>query len=219
MGLIPTSVLGRIGVPKLCWIETCMTTILHTWPGCTGEARNCYQSRLCTRLWTNDTLFIIQWWEEYALCVLPTVWSNEYFYWDATFLTLDRPFLTEILAEMCIWSLNSTCLSAIKVMEIARNEDWPHHVPLSLSDALHQIQNQPYISRDFANFTLYDPLALAFHNWLQFVNIPDEYFFQTLNLVNRTEYSQTGKVVQVSEEKIRQTLLEPRFTLWRGNGK
>ena len=73
-------------------------------------------------------------------------------------------------------------------------------------------------SRDFANFTLYDPVALDFYKWLEFVSIPDEYFFQSLNLVNRTEYAKTGRVVQ-DLGKTDNALLAPRYTLWNGRGK
>ena len=69
------------------------------------------------------------------------------------------------------------------------------------------------ITREFAAFCLYDPLAIDLFNWLAFAEVPDELFFQTLVLVNRTEYEATGRVEQ-DFGMVTNAGLMPRLTTW-----
>lgn len=70
------------------------------------------------------------------------------------------------------------------------------------------------ITREFAEYCLYDELAVDLYHWMHFIGIPDEFFFQTLSYVNRTLQAETGEVKQNFEAYNTTALLTPRHTHW-----
>ena len=72
------------------------------------------------------------------------------------------------------------------------------------------------LTRDMAEFVLYDKVAVDFYNWLKSTLIPDEAFFGTLAAINRTRLELTGEVVQELNPNTT-GVIKPRWVNWSTN--
>ena len=72
------------------------------------------------------------------------------------------------------------------------------------------------LTRDMAEFVLYDKVAVGYYNWLKSTLIPDESFFGTLAAINRTRLELTGEVVQELNPNTT-GVIKPRWVNWSTN--
>ena len=72
------------------------------------------------------------------------------------------------------------------------------------------------LTRDMAEFVLYDKVAVIYYNWLKSTLIPDESFCGTLVAINRTRLELTGEVVQELNPNTT-GVIKPRWVNWSTN--
>ena len=65
-------------------------------------------------------------------------------------------------------------------------------------------QKNVILRRDFVNFLVYHPVAIAYYNWLSDSFIPDEHFFSTMSTVEADMIGKRRWTVRQSIPDLRQ---------------